>query len=71
MAERLEKHVTSKAVAETVDPPEFEAVRETIPEHAVNPDVKNADLPKGVDKPDGVLESVNDDLQRVEKRTTM
>jgi len=71
MAERLEKHITSKDVADAVDPPRADGTRETIPEHEVNPEVKNADLPKGIDKPDGVLESVNDNLQRVEKRTTM
>ena len=61
---------TSRAVAEAAVPERSEATSEAIPERSVNPSVKNADLPKGIDKPNGELESVNDNLQRVEKRTT-
>ena len=71
MADRFDDVQTSRPVAEAAVPHRSAQTREAIPEHEVDPDVKNADLPKGVDKPDGVLESVNDDLQRVEKRTTM
>jgi hypothetical protein len=59
---------TSRPVADT---PERDNDRVR---HTNRPDpapVADADLPKGVNKPDGELESVNDDLQRVEKRTTM
>jgi hypothetical protein len=52
-------NITSKPVAE-----------EANPEQEDNPNVRN-DLPKGVDKPDGELPSLNADLKRVEKRTTM
>ena len=62
---------TSREVAEAAEPETDEKTRETVAEHDVDPNVKNSDLPKGVAKPDGELESLNDDLQRVEKRTTM
>ena len=62
---------TSREVAEAASPAHDQITKEAVPEHDVNPEVKNADRPKGVDKPDGELESLNDDLQRVEKRTTM
>ena len=40
--------------------------------YAATSDRRNAAVrPKGVDKPDGELESLNNDLKRVEKRTTM
>lgn len=61
---------TSRPVAEAAEPERSDETREAIAERAVDTAVKNADLPKGLDKPDGVLESVNDDLKRVEKRTT-
>ena len=64
-------NITSIPVAEDAHPPKEDVRRESIPEHEVDPNVKNADRPKGVDKPDGELVSLNDDLQRVEKRTTM
>jgi hypothetical protein len=62
---------TSREVAETPDTDSTSENREAVAEHDVDPNIKNADLPKGIDKPDGELESVNDNLQRVEKRTTM
>ena len=64
-------NITSKPVAEEAHPEQDDTRREVITEHEVNPNVKNADRPKGVDKPGGELTSLNDDLKRVEKRTTM
>lgn len=64
-------NVTSRPFAEDANPPEEDVRRETVPDHEVDPDVKNADRPKAIDKPDGELESLNDDVKRVEKRTTM
>jgi len=64
-------NVTSKPVAQEAAPQQDDTRRETVADREVDPNVKNADRPKGIDKPDGALESLNDDLQRVEKRTTM
>jgi hypothetical protein len=64
-------NITSKPIAEEATPQQEDVRRQTIPEHEVDPNVKNADRPKGVDKPDGDLVSLDDDLKRVEKRTTM
>jgi hypothetical protein len=61
---------TSRPVAETPDQDKDKVHRNTTPEQDLTP-TKDRDLPKGVNKPDGELESVNDDLRRVEKRTTM
>ena len=61
----------SREIATPAKPIRSDSPSESIPEHKVDPNVKNSHLPKGVDKPDGELESVNDDLKRVEKRTTM
>lgn len=66
-----ELNITSKPVAEEAQPRHEDIRRETVSGHKVDPNVKNADRPKGVDKPDGELESLNDDLKRVEKRNTM
>lgn len=64
-------NITSIPVAEEAHPQHEDVRRESIPEREVDPEVKNADRPKGLDKPDSELVSLNDDLQRVEKRTTM
>ncbi len=64
-------NITSIPIAEEANPPKEDVRRESVPDHEVDPDVKNADRPKGLDKPDSELVSLNDDLQRVEKRTTM
>jgi hypothetical protein len=62
---------TSRDVAAAANPEVDDQPRETVEDHDVDPAIKNADRPKGLDKPDGELESLNDNLQRVEKRTTM
>jgi hypothetical protein len=64
-------NVTSMPFAEDANPPAEDVRRETVPDRDVDPDVKNADRPKAIDKPDAELESLNDDVKRVEKRTTM
>ncbi len=64
-------NITSIPIAEEAHPPHEDVRRESVPDHDVDPNVKNSDLPKGLDKPDSELVSLNDDLQRVEKRTTM
>ena len=64
-------NITSKPIAEEANPQPEDIRRESVPDHEVDPDVKNADRPKALDKPDNVLESLNDDVKRVEKRTTM
>lgn len=64
-------NITSVPIAEEAHPQQEDVRRESVPDREVDPNVKNADRPKGVDKPDGELGSLNDDLQRVEKRTTM
>jgi len=61
----------SREVATPATPIRDDSPRETVSEHEVDPNVKNSHLPKGVEKPDGELESINDDLKRVEKRITM
>lgn len=64
-------NITSIPVTEEANPPHEDVRRESVPDHEVDPDVKNVDRPKGIDKPDAELVSLNDDLQRVEKRRTM
>ena len=61
----------SREVATPAQPIHDDTARESVPERDVDPNVKNSHLAKAIDKPDGELESVNDDLKRVEKRTTM
>jgi hypothetical protein len=61
---------TSRPVAETPAREDDRIRHNTTPDQDSEPKA-DEDLPKGVNKPDGELESVNDDLRRVEKRTTM
>jgi hypothetical protein len=61
---------TSRPVAETPAREDDRIRHNTTPEQDLIP-TQDADLPKGVNKPDAELESVTDDLRRVEKRTTM
>lgn len=64
-------NITSREVAQEARPEPETITRETVSDHEVDPNVRNADRPKGLDKPDGQLESLNNDLKRVEERTTM
>lgn len=62
-----ELNITSRTVADSPDVKNSSDVSEHVPDEAANAAVR----PKGVDKPDSELESLNNDLKRVEKRTTM
>lgn len=62
---------TSRPVAEAANPKDSAVREREEPTRRADATVKNADRPKGIDKDDGQLESLNDDLQRVEKRNTM